>query len=61
MLLETVLDNPEKNDYVDLAKQSAVAYEHTWEAAETDLDKLTSADLQHRHLIEYTGSYYKEV
>lgn len=61
LLLETVLDNSEKNDYVDLAKRSAAVYESMWGKVKTDLENSKSPDTIHRSLHEYTGSYYNEV
>ena len=61
LLLETVLDNSEKNDYLDLAKRSAAAYESMWKELETDLGSPKPMNTNHRPLNKYTGSYYNEV
>lgn len=61
LLLEIVLDNSEKNDYVELAQESASAYDSMWETLTTDLGRSKSDAAAHRSLQEYTGRYFNEV
>ena len=60
-LLETVLDNPDPNDYVKLAQESADKYKSLW----TDLRKSHDDDrvpnTSHRPISEYCGSYYNSI
>ncbi|KAF2801728.1 beta-lactamase/transpeptidase-like protein [Mytilinidion resinicola] len=61
LLLESILDTPEKNDYLDLATKSAAAYDAMWDQVPVDLEKSKSSKTNGRPLSEYTGKFYNKV
>ena len=61
LLVETVLDNPDKNDYVQLAKSSVQVSNHLWKQMAEDLQKSRVHDTPMRILSEYAGNYYNAV
>jgi CubicO group peptidase (beta-lactamase class C family) len=60
LLLEQILDNPDKNDYLALAKESAAAYDRMWLQLPKDLAKTKSPDVNPRPLEAYVGKYYNK-
>lgn len=59
-LLETVLDKPDPNDYLQLAKESADGYRKMWTSMKTELDQGWPPNTMTRPLQEYVGSYYNK-
>ena len=58
MLLETVLDNPEKNDYVAIAKESAATSVALWPKMAKELEVLREPGTPRKPPIVYVGKYY---
>ncbi|KAL8811580.1 MAG: hypothetical protein Q9223_007501 [Gallowayella weberi] len=61
LLLETVLDNPEKNDYVAIAKESAATSVALWPKMAKELEKRRRPDTPQQPPIIYVGKYYNIV
>lgn len=61
MLLETVLDNPDNNDYLKLARQSAKESVAQWPRMAEELESHREKGTKPRPLREYVGSYYNAV
>ena len=61
MLVETIMNNPEKNDYEELPRESAESYSQMWENLKTELDNSRTSQQDHRPSDEYTGKYYNVV
>ena len=59
--LETLLDNPNKNDYVSLAKSSAQVSVSLWPRMEKELEEHQSLGTPMKPLCEYVGTYYNIV
>jgi low affinity Fe/Cu permease len=57
LILETVLDNPEKNDYLSIARQTAKEYARMAE----ELERRRQKGTRHRPLDEYVGACYNAV
>ncbi|KAI4233713.1 MAG: hypothetical protein LQ349_004237 [Xanthoria aureola] len=58
LLLETVLDNPDKNDYVAIAKESAAASVALWPAMAKELETRREPNIPQQPLTNYEGKYY---
>ncbi len=58
LLLEAVLDNPDKNDYISIAKESAMTSVELWPRMAKELEKHRIPRTQHKPLAEYVGTYY---
>lgn len=58
LLLEAVLDNPEKNDYISIAKESAETSVGLWPRMAKELERRRIPNTHHRPLAEYSGAYY---
>ncbi|KAI4088601.1 MAG: hypothetical protein LQ344_005939 [Seirophora lacunosa] len=61
LLLETVLDNSEPNDYVELARTSVETSNRLWSQMAEELEDARIPDTPVRELSEYVGSYYNVV
>ncbi|MCJ1434732.1 hypothetical protein MMC27_004102 [Xylographa pallens] len=61
LILEAVLDNPDQNDYVKLAKDSVEASNHLWVRMAEELEESRIPDTPVRELSSYEGSYYNVV
>nr|POE47800.1 hypothetical protein CFP56_01129 [Quercus suber] len=61
MLLEAVLDNADKNDYVRLAEISAAESKDRWKRMREELESKRTAGTTCRPLHAYCGSYYNRV
>ncbi|KAL9584282.1 MAG: hypothetical protein Q9212_002225 [Teloschistes hypoglaucus] len=61
LLLETVLDNPEPDDYVELARRSVENSNALWSQMAYEHENLRIPDTPVRELSEYVGSYYNVV
>lgn len=61
LLLETILDNPEPNDYVNLARKSVEVSNSLWPKMAEDLEHARIPNTPMRDLSEYVGSYYNAV
>ena len=61
LLLETLLDNPNKNDYVSLAKSSAQVSISLWPRMKKELKEHQTLGTPMKPLCEYTGTYYNIV
>ena len=61
LLVEALLDNPEKNDYVDLAKRTAERYGRMWADLQDASNNHMSSNENLRPLQEYAGRYYNLV
>ncbi|CZT05337.1 uncharacterized protein RAG0_11482 [Rhynchosporium agropyri] len=60
MLLECVLDNPQKNDYVELAKISAKNYVARWPKIKADRERERIPESVHQPLALYVGKFYNK-
>ncbi|XMA19311.1 hypothetical protein WAI453_012102 [Rhynchosporium graminicola] len=60
MLLECVLDNPRKNDYVELAKISAKNYVARWPKIKADRERERIPETVHQPLALYVGKFYNK-
>ena len=60
-LIEAILDNLEKNDYVELATKSAATYKKLWMKLGSGLNESRSSTNTHRPLKDFTGKYYNKV
>ncbi|KAL8808548.1 MAG: hypothetical protein Q9182_000099 [Xanthomendoza sp. 2 TL-2023] len=58
LLLETVLDNPDKIDYVAIAKESAATSVALWPKMAQELEKRREPDTPQQPPITYVGIYY---
>ncbi|KAL9034283.1 MAG: hypothetical protein Q9180_005495 [Flavoplaca navasiana] len=58
LLLETVLDNPDKNDYVAIAKESAAASVALWPSMAKELEARREPHTPPQPLTNYAGKYY---
>ncbi|KAL9611292.1 MAG: hypothetical protein Q9167_004056 [Letrouitia subvulpina] len=58
LLLETILDNPDKNDYVNIAKDSAKFSVELWLRMERNLEKHREPHTTQRSLANYVGIYW---
>ena len=58
MLLETLIDSPEKNDYESLAKASAKSAIYQWKNLPQSLAKDRDSNTTSRPLSSYSGKYY---
>ncbi|KAL8897524.1 MAG: hypothetical protein Q9207_007176 [Kuettlingeria erythrocarpa] len=61
LLVETVLDNPDPNDYVALARKSVETSNGLWPKMADELEKARIPDTPVRKLPDYEGSYYNAV
>ena len=61
LLLETILDNPDKNDYLQLAKSSAAASKDLWIKMKQDLDDHRVPGTSPKTYDAYVGSYFNFV
>lgn len=61
LLLETILDNPDKNDYIKLTEESVAAYKSMWTSLKADFDKDRCPAEPPRALPDYTGKYYNKI
>lgn len=57
-ILESLLDSPEKNDYVSLARESARSYDQMWIDLEDHFKKLNPPAQNPRPFKDYIGRYY---
>lgn len=57
LLLETVIDSPEKNDYLNLAKISAKNSSARWPKIKTDLEEERTLGTSHLPLPSYVGQF----
>ncbi|XXH02014.1 hypothetical protein Hte_008379 [Hypoxylon texense] len=60
LLLETVIDSPEKNDYLELAKVSAKNSTARWPKIKADLDKERIPGTSPLPLASYVGQFYNK-
>ena len=60
-VVEAILDNPDKNDYVTLAKESAKTSIELWSQMAEKLEADRIPNTPQRKNSEYTGSYYNAV
>ncbi|KAI0901759.1 beta-lactamase/transpeptidase-like protein [Annulohypoxylon nitens] len=60
LLLETIIDNPEKNNYLDLAKLSAKNSGARWPKIKTDLEEERIPGTSHLPLSSYVGQFWSE-
>jgi CubicO group peptidase (beta-lactamase class C family) len=60
LLLETLLDNPDKNDYLSLAKLSAANSNARWPKIKADLAQERIPDTFPKALDSYIGRYYNK-
>ncbi|OTB08364.1 hypothetical protein M426DRAFT_19038 [Hypoxylon sp. CI-4A] len=60
-LVEIILDSPERNDFVELAKEAAVNALHHYEETRRILAQERIIGTKSRELIEYTGRYYNSI
>lgn len=58
LLLETVLNNPHKNDYVAIAKASAAASVALWPAMAKELETRREPNTPQEPLTNYEGQFY---
>lgn len=58
LLLEAVLDNPDKNDYMAIAKKSAATSVALWPKMARELEARREPSTPHKPLIAYVGKYY---
>ena len=58
LLLEALLDNPDQNDYVSLAKSSAQVFISLWPGIKKELKEHQALGTLVKPLCEYTGTYY---
>ncbi|MCJ1246225.1 hypothetical protein MMC30_003431 [Trapelia coarctata] len=61
LLLETVLDNSDKNDYVKLATESVAVYRSMWSELGPELDKARVPNTTAQPVKAYTGKYYNAI
>lgn len=61
LIVEAILDNPYKNDYVELAKQSAETSIALWSQMARNLEEGRDPNTPRRPNWEYVGSYYNVV
>lgn len=61
LLLESVLDNPDKNDYVAIAKQSAATSVALWPKMTKELEARREPKTPHKSLSAYVGKYYNRI
>ena len=61
MLVETVIDNPDQNDYPKPAQQSALNYNHMWKKVHESLADQRIPNTTYRPLQEYTGKFFNKV
>jgi hypothetical protein len=61
LLVEAMLDCPEKNNYLDLAKESANAYDAMWTQLPHDMDKARTPGSPTKPLPAYAGRYYNKL
>lgn len=59
-LLEEILDDTDRNDYVGLAKESAEAYVKTWEKLRKDFGDSKQPGINTHPLESYSGRYYNK-
>lgn len=58
LILETLIDSPEKNDYEQLARESAKSSIYQWENIPNSLAKDRVSNTSSRPLSSYSGKYY---
>ena len=61
LLLEAVLDNPDQNDYVKLARSSVETSNKLWPQMASELEDARIPDTDARELSDYIGSYYNVI
>ena len=61
LLVETVIDNPDKNDYLQLARTSAAAYNFKWKEVHTTLSEQRVPNTTHRPLQIYVSKFFNRV
>ena len=61
LLLETLLDNQDKNDYLELAKSSAATSKNLWVKMKQDLDEHRTPGTSPKAYNAYCGSFYNYV
>ena len=61
LLLETVLDNPDKNDYLALARDSARTSVDLWPTMKSDLEAHREPKTSHKPLRDYVGIYWNPI
>ena len=61
LLLEAVLDNPDRNDYISIAKESAKRSVGLWPRMAEDLEMRRIRNTKHGPLAEYVGTYYNVI
>ncbi|KAJ6022068.1 hypothetical protein N7540_007572 [Penicillium herquei] len=60
LLLEHILENPDKNDYVKLAQDSAEAYQKLWTELPEKFDNSRQVGSNSQPLGAYVGRYYNQ-
>ncbi|MCJ1331615.1 hypothetical protein MMC10_008306 [Thelotrema lepadinum] len=60
LLLETILDNSYKNDYVSLARKSAASYDQMWVDLDNHFKDSSPTGPHPRSLKKYVGKYYNK-
>ncbi|KAK3384248.1 beta-lactamase/transpeptidase-like protein [Lasiosphaeria ovina] len=58
LILEAMLNTPQRNDYLALAKTSAAAYDKMWKHLPAQIKRAKTSGGPSRSLAEYTGRYY---
>lgn len=61
LLVETVIDNPDKNDYLKLAQTSVAGYNSKWKEVHTTLAEQRVPNTDHRPWREYSGKFFNEI
>lgn len=61
LVLEAVLDNPDQNDYVKLARDSVVKSNSLWPQMAEELEDARIPDTPVRDLSDYVRSYYNTI
>lgn len=61
LILEAILDNPDRNDYVELARSSVEASNNLWPQMAENLERCRIPDTPLRELSDYEGSYYNVI
>ena len=60
-VLKTILDNSDRNDYVELTRSSVEASNNLWPQMAENLKRCRIPDTPLRELSDYVGSYYNVI
>ena len=61
MMLEALIDSPEKNDYVSLAQESADNMVSAWNEMSAQLEEKRIPNTSHKPIEHYLGNYYNSI